>query len=133
VKWWGPRGWETIVKEMSFSEGGRLQYCMKCLDPNQKEWYNQESCGLSVYETIDEPNSFTYTDYFTDNEGTINHDMPAMKIEMKFEETADGKTKVTSISEFASEDDLKKVTDMGMEQGLKETWDRLDELVSKEA
>lgn len=130
VKWWGPRGWETTVKEMNFTEGGRLLYGMKCMDEKQTDWYGQESWGLSVYSKIDEPNGFTYTDQFCDSEGIVNTDMPTMVIDMKFEELPDGSTKIISYSEFASEDDLKKVTDMGMEQGLKETWDRLDELVS---
>jgi uncharacterized protein YndB with AHSA1/START domain len=129
VKWWGPRGWETTVKEMNFAPGGKLLYGMKCMDENQKEWYGQESWGVSTYSEIDEPNGFTYTDQFSDSDGNVNPDMPTMVIKMTFEEQPDGKTKVMSYSEFASEADLQKVVDMGMEQGLKETWDRLEELV----
>ncbi len=129
AKWWGPRGWETTVKEMNFAPGGRLLYSMKCMDENQKEWYGQESCGVSTYSEIDEPNGFTYTDEFSDADGNITPDMPKMVIKMTFEEIEGGKTKVSSYTEFAKEEDLKTVIDMGMEEGLKQTWDRLEELL----
>jgi uncharacterized protein YndB with AHSA1/START domain len=132
-KWWGPRGWETTVKEMEFSEGGRLLYCMKCMDKNQTDWFGKESCGVSTYLEIDKPNGFTYKDEFSDNKGNIDATMPAMIIKMRFEETDDGKTKVSSFTEFASEADVKKVVEMGMEEGLKQTWDRLEELFESPA
>ncbi|MNV73265.1 hypothetical protein D3C71_1664040 [compost metagenome] len=45
---------------------------------------------------------------------------------MIFEE-CDGKTKLVSRSKYASADALKTVMDMGMEQGITETWERLEE------
>jgi uncharacterized protein YndB with AHSA1/START domain len=90
----------------------------------------EKSCGKSVYHDIQSPDSFTYTDYFTDEEGSINPDLPEMRITVDFEDM-DGKTKVSSRTHFQTQDDLKKVLDMGAEEGMLETWDRLDEYLGR--
>lgn len=80
-----------------------------------------------VFDNIDEPNEFVYTDYFCDENGVINEQMPVVNNNMKFTEV-DGKTRITSIEKYANAKDLQAV-DMGMEQGLKETWDWLEEFL----
>lgn len=128
AKWWGPRGWETTIKEFKFEPGGTWHYGMKCVDENQGEWYGKESWGKANFEEIDEPNSFTYTDYFSDADGNINPEMPGLVIKVSFTEE-DGKTRVVSSSVFETVEDYDKVIAMGVEQGAAETWDRLAEFV----
>lgn len=129
AKWWGPRGWETEVKHMDFNEGGYLLYVMKCLDPEQKEWYGQTSSGKSIYSHIDAENSFTYTDEFTDEDGNVTPDMPVMEINVQFTEE-DGQTRVVSTTTFATPEALEQVIATGMKEGLTQTWDRLEEMLA---
>jgi uncharacterized protein YndB with AHSA1/START domain len=131
AKWWGPRGWETTIKAFDFKPGGVWHYCMKCVDADQGEFYGMESWGLATFRDIQAPDKFTYNDNFADADGNVNTEMPSFDITMVFEETPDGKTRLVSDSELASEEDLKKLVETGMEQGLKETWDRLAETVEK--
>lgn len=126
VQWFGPRGWNTTLKEAEFKDGGAFVYGMKCEDPAQKDWYGQTSWGKMVFKDINEPNSYVYTDYFCDENGKVNEEMPVIDNVMKFTEE-DGKTRLTSIGKYNSAEDLQKVLDMGMEEGLEETWDRLEE------
>ena len=42
-----------------------------------------------------------------------------------------GKTKVTVISRFETAEDLAQMLQSGMEEGATESWDRLEELVTK--
>lgn len=128
AKWWGPRGWETTVKEHVFVAGGSLLYGMKCVDESQCEWYGQESWGKMVFDNVAPHDSFYYTDYFTDEIGTVNEDMPSVKTENYFEDVAGG-TKFTSIGHYEKPEDLKTVMDMGMEEGIRQTWDRLEEML----
>jgi len=128
--WWGPRGWETTSKEFDFKPGGVWVYGMKCVDENQGEWYGKESWGKSVYKDINEPESFTYTDYFINPDGTVQEEMPVMNITMQFIDM-DGKTKVVSRTVFDTEEDYNKIVATGVVQGVTETWDRLEELVAK--
>lgn len=118
-EWWGPHGFTLPVSRMDFKENGTWDYCM------QQTSTGVMSCGKSVFHDIQGPNSYVYTDYFTDEEGKINSDLPEMRVTMEFEEM-DGRTKVTSKTHFQSSEEMKKVLDMGAEQGIRETWDRLE-------
>jgi uncharacterized protein YndB with AHSA1/START domain len=126
--WWGPEGWETTVKELSLTPGGKNHYCMKCVDENQGEWFNQESWGLMMFEAVDKPASFTYKDYFSDAEGTLKNDMPTMTITMSFTEE-DGKTKMVSRGVVESKEQLEQLVNMGIIEGLTSTLDKLEAFV----
>lgn len=128
AKWWGPRGWETTIKEFDFRPQGVWHYMMKCVDKAQGDFYGMESWGKAIFTSIDEPNEFTYQDLFSDADGNINPDMPAMDITVSFAE-ADGKTTVTSRGVFETAEDFDKVVAMGVEQGAAETWDRWAEFL----
>lgn len=127
--WWGPRGWELPVCKMDFRPGGTWLYCMKCVDENQGDFFGMESWGKQVFREIDAPRSLSYTDYFADEEGNVNDSLPATDATVEFIEQG-GKTKIVSRSTYASAEALKTVMDMGMIQGITETWDRLEERVA---
>lgn len=129
AKWWGPRGWSTEVKHMDFKEGGYLLYGMKCEDSEQGEWYGKYSWGKSTYNRIDAENSIEYTDEFTDETGAPAPGMPVMDIKVEFREE-NGVTRLVSTTEFPSAEALKQTIEMGMKDGLIQTWDRLAELLS---
>lgn len=132
ARWWGPRGWTTKVKEFDFTPGGHLLYGMTCEDPEQKEWYGKTEWAKSVYNTISEPDSFSYQDYFTDEEGIVTEGMPTMNITMSFEETPEG-TKVSSKTVFPTREAYEQTVAMGVVEGVGQTWDRLEELLEAEA
>lgn len=132
AKWWGPRGWKTEVKEFDFTPGGHLLYGMTCEDPDQKEWYGKTEWAKSVYHAITEPDSFSYQDYFTDENGTANEQMPTMSIAIAFEDAQEG-TKVISKTVFPTQEAYEQTVAMGVVEGVGQTWDRLEELLGKEA
>jgi uncharacterized protein YndB with AHSA1/START domain len=121
-RWWGPREWPTTKCTMDFRPGGKWHYCMSGPD-------GQESWGLGLYKEIVEPERIVYTDAFSDSEGNVNADMPQSLITLEFDERG-GKTTLTSRSEYSSEDDVKTLLEMGMVEGISETFDRLDEYLS---
>ncbi|KQX46713.1 SRPBCC domain-containing protein [Paenibacillus sp. Root444D2] len=124
--WWGPRGWTLTVCNVDFRPGGIWHYCMKCIDQNQGDFYGYESWGKAVYDEIVEAEKIVYVDYFSDAEGNETEGMPSSQTTMTFVEH-EGKTKLISRSKYASPEALKTVMEMGMEQGITETWDRLSE------
>lgn len=128
-KWWGPEGWETTVKEFNFAAGGRIHYGMKCVDENQGEWFGQTSWGMMAIENVDEGKSFTYKDYFSDEEGTLNEEMPALTVTNEFTEE-DGKTKIVSTSFADNAEQIEQLISMGMVEGLSSQLNKLDELVA---
>ncbi|WP_426446009.1 SRPBCC domain-containing protein [Paenibacillus sp. S-38] len=124
--WWGPRGWTLTVCTVDFRPGGVWHYCMKCIDEAQGDFFGFESWGKAVYSEIEAPERIVYTDYFSDSEGNSAPGMPSTECTLSFIEQ-DGRTKVISRASYATEEALKQVMDMGMLQGITETWDRLAE------
>jgi len=125
-QWWGPRGWTVTVCNVDFRPGGIWHYCMKCIDENQGDFYGFESWGKGIYQEIVAAEKIVYIDYFSDAEGNEAEGMPSTEVTMTFIEH-EGKTKLVSRGKYASPEALKTVMDMGMEQGITETWDRLEE------
>lgn len=123
--WWGPNGWELSVCKIDFRPGGTWHFCMKCIDQNQETFYGMESWGKAIYKEIIEPETIIYTDYFSDIEGNINEEMPSTEITLEFIDL-DGQTKLINRAEYVSADALKTVMDMGMLEGITETWNRLE-------
>ncbi|GIL18144.1 MAG: ATPase [Oligoflexia bacterium] len=124
--WWGPRGWELPVCKVDFKPGGVWHYCMKCVDKNQGKYYGTDAWGKAVYKQIVEPEKIVYTDFFSDADGNINKDLPSTEVTTDFQDLK-GKTKLISRSEYVSAQDLKTVMNMGMMEGITQTWDRLEE------
>lgn len=126
-QWWGPRGWTIPHCTVDFRPGGQWHYCMKCVDEAQGQFYGMESWGLGVYREIDIPSRIVYTDYFSDADANINPTMPPTLSTLIFEEVEGGGTRVINHALYDTEEGLKTVMDMGMLQGISETWDRLAE------
>ncbi|WP_276353306.1 SRPBCC domain-containing protein [Cohnella caldifontis] len=125
-RWWGPRGWELTYCDIDFRPGGRWHYCMKCMDKNLGDFYGMESWGKSIYGDIVDGEKIDYTDYFSDPEGNEVPGMPAADATNTFLDY-EGKTKLVCKTRYVSPEELQKVLDMGMEQGISQTWDRLEE------
>lgn len=124
-KWWGPKGWTTEVKELDLRVGGHWFYIMTCRDETQTEWYGKNSSGKGVYDALQPEDSLSYTDYFTDDEGTITPGMPVSKTKIDLSEK-NGQTTIISTTEFESPEALKQVLGMGMQEGFDQTWDNLE-------
>ena len=58
--------------------------------------------------------------------GTVNEELPSTLSTLIFEEV-EGGTKLINRAVYTSEEALRTVMDMGMLQGVTETWDRLAE------
>lgn len=128
-KWWGPEGFETTTKEFNFSPGGRIHYGMKCVDQQQAEWYGQTSWGIMEIQSVDEPHNFVYKDYFSDEDGSPNMEMPVMVVTNSFEE-ADGKTVLTSTCVGDSAEQIEELIKMGMIEGFSSQLNRLEALMA---
>jgi len=82
------------------------------------------------FETINKPNRIVFTDAFTDEKGTRDTKMPSIRWTNSFTKTEDG-TRVTVELNFNSEEDMKKILDMGFEEGFQMGLGNLDELLAK--
>lgn len=117
AQWWGPEGWTTETRAHDLRPGGIWHYCMR--GPG-----GMESWGKSTYHEVTPPVRYVYSDAFSDAEGNLVEGMPTMTITNEFTEH-NGKTTVTSTTQFASEEDMRKVVEMGAAAGITQTWERL--------
>lgn len=118
--WWGPKEWPMDECEMDFREGGSWLYCLR--GPNEGD----EGWGKAIYDEIQKPKKIVYRDYFTDNEGNINENMPGSKTVLEFLEH-NGITRQVSTIMYESPESLQDVLDMGMIEGMSSSMERLDE------
>ncbi|AIQ74114.1 MULTISPECIES: SRPBCC domain-containing protein [Paenibacillus] len=123
--WWGPKGWTLPVCNVDFRPGGTWHYCMKCEDKNQGDFYGMESWGKALYKEITVPEQVIYTDGFSDAEGNISKDLPETLVQLDFIDL-DGQTKLVNTGKYSSPEALQQVIDMGMLEGISQTFDNLD-------
>lgn len=122
-QWFAPKPFTTKTKSMEFKEGGHWIYCMVAPD-------GTEHWGRTDYITIEPIEGYTSLDGFCDETGTLNPDLPRANWVVNFKDKS-GHTVVETVVTYKSLKDLQTVIDMGMEDGLASTLERLDELLIK--
>jgi uncharacterized protein YndB with AHSA1/START domain len=121
--WWAPKPWRAETKTMNFSEGGIWLYCM--VGPEgERHWARFD------YETIAVGKSFTGKDSFCDENGNKTADLPSTHWKNDFNKSATGTTVKVELT-FSTEEDMKKLFEMGFEEGFAMGLGNLDELLAK--
>lgn len=117
-RFWGPPGWPATFTEFDFTVGGRARYHMT--SPQ-----GEASRGAWEFVRIDEPNGFEVLDNFTDADGTVFEDFPAMRVVYMFESTESG-ARLRNTTYFASHDALEQAVAMGAVEGSRMAMAQLD-------
>lgn len=121
-QWWGPEHYPATIVRFDFRVGGTWHYHMTGPD-GTKYW------SLAEYKAIDDGISLEYDDFFSDERGAKSSSLPATRVHVSFR--AEGNdTVVTSTLNFSNLDDLRKLVEMGFEQGFASQCDKLDTLLS---
>jgi len=107
---------------MDFREGGHWLYAM--IEPGGKEYWARLD-----YLTITPIDNYTALDSFCDENGNMNPDLPRANWNVTFLDYAEENTLVETIVSYKSLSDLETVIQMGMEEGMKLTLEKLDELL----
>jgi uncharacterized protein YndB with AHSA1/START domain len=121
-QWWAPKPWKTTTKSMDFREGGRWFYYME--GPDGSRHY----C-IADYKSIVPNKSYSADDAFCDESGTEIQDFPNMHWEVEFVKNGSA-TKVNTEITFTSEENMKKIIEMGFKDGFAAAHTNLDELLA---
>ncbi len=121
AKWFAPKPFQAVTKTMDFKNGGRWLYYM--LSPKGEKFWS-----TSEFKNIQINKSFEASDAFCDENGVINTDFPQGTWLYNFSEE-NGKTIVISTLIYASEEDMKKILEMGFEEGYRAGLTQLQELL----
>jgi uncharacterized protein YndB with AHSA1/START domain len=120
ARWWGPREYTNRVLEMDVRPGGRWRIEQSGADGRVHRFKGE-------YREVREPERLVNTFIYEDDAGSFD-DRPVIE-EHTFEER-DGATTMTTVSRFGSVADRDAMAASGMEQGARESLDRLAELLA---
>src|SRR5205085_6077003 len=79
--------------------------------------------------SADPPTSLEFTDGFSHDDGRPNDDMPTMKVSARLSER-DGGTRLEIRSQFESREDMDRLVEMGMVEGLQQAVGQMDALLA---
>jgi uncharacterized protein YndB with AHSA1/START domain len=116
-EWWGPRDTTTIVEEMDPRRGGR--WCFLMRDPD-----GGETRFSGTYREVSPPERIVQTFEWSGMPGHVS-------VETATLEDLGEQTKVVSVSVFHLTEERDGMLDSGMERGMNETYERLDEVLAR--
>ncbi len=117
-EWWGPREYTTTVEAMDVRPGGRWRFVQRTPD-GKTHGFHGEYREIVPHERL--VDTFEY-------EGTPGH---VVVEDVTFEALPGGRTRVTVRSTFASKEDRDGMVQAGMESGLRDSMNRLQELLRR--
>lgn len=120
-QWFAPKPLTTKTRFMDFSEGGHWLYAM--VEPDGKEYW-----GRMDYLTIRPIEYYTGLDGFCDENGNLNPALPRADWNVTFQDRGRNAL-VENVVTYKSAEELETIIQMGMEEGLTSTLERLDELL----
>lgn len=120
-RWFAPAPLTTKTKSMDFREGGHWHYAM--VEPNGTEYW-----GYTAYLKIKAIDHYTALDAFSNEAAEINEALPRAEWLVTFTDKGENAL-VETIVTYKSLADLEQVIQMGMEQGMTATLNKLDELL----
>ena len=115
-QWWGPRAAPTIVDQMDARPGGAWRFVCRNAD-------GSEDGFRGTYREVTPPERIVETFEW---EGMPGH----VIVETATFEELGGCTKVTTVSLFHTPEERDGMLAAGMERGLTESYERLDELLA---
>src|SRR4051812_23939114 len=116
-EWWGPRGTTTIVDRMEVEPGGGWRFVARDAD-------GSGTAFRGTYREITAPERIVQTFEW---EGLPGH----VSVETAIFEDLGDRTKVTTTSIFHTTEERDGMLGSGMEGGMNETYERLDELLAR--
>jgi len=123
-QWWAPEPWKARTKTINFTEGGYWLYAMVGPDGTE-QWARLDYISILLHDY------FTAQDSFCDAEGNKNKEFSSMTWKNMFHAIEKG-TKVEVEITFENEEDMKKIIEMGFEEGFTAAHGNLDRLLEKQ-
>lgn len=114
--------WLSIDSERERKfEGSTASYYMTGPDGDRPR-------GWWKFRKIERPRYLEITDGFADEEGNPDEQMPVGTFTVDLDEV-DGGTRMRVVSAFGSVEDMEKLIEMGMEEGMKQAMGQIDALL----
>ncbi|WP_043661264.1 SRPBCC family protein [Thermocrispum municipale] len=123
--WWGPRKYENHITEIDLRPGGSYRFGQRGPD-------GMEVLFGGTYREIEPPRRAVYTERWLNMPAELGggaEGSPEAVITATFDEYG-GRTTVTLVCEYGSREVRDAVLASGMESGMQESYDRIDEILA---
>tara|TARA_R110000782_G_scaffold52830_7_gene112826 strand:- start:1079 stop:1564 length:486 start_codon:yes stop_codon:yes gene_type:complete len=120
--WWAPKPWKTESHAMDFRVGGSWRYSMN--GPEGERHYARMD-----FLEIEPESKYVALDVFADDAGNTDPNMPKQTFTTSFIDEDETTTVVVAV-DYESVEDLQKVIEMGMEQGITMAQDQLEAMLA---
>jgi uncharacterized protein YndB with AHSA1/START domain len=114
-QWWGPHGTATVVDQMDVRAGGSWRFVSKSDEG--------DTAFRGTYREVTPPERIVQTFEWEGMPGHISVETA------EFQDLGD-RTKVVTTSTFHTQEERDGMLNSGMEKGMNETFERLDELLA---
>ena len=121
-KFWGPETWPATFTRHDMAPGGESHYYMTGPDGTRAH-------GWWRILTVEPRRRLELEDGFADEQGRPNDEMPTMRVNITFAETAHG-SRFTSVTSFKSADAMEQLLEMGMLEGIRSGLEQLDRVLA---
>lgn len=121
-RFWGPPTYPSTFLRHDAAVGGRSVYRMT--GPEGDQHY-----GCWEWTGVNAPNSFEIVDWFADETGAPNTDLPGTHVSFEFEATQSG-SRLTTVSRFDSLEQLEQVVGMGVIEGTSQAMSQIDAVLA---
>jgi len=115
-RWWPPKDHEMVVCDMDFRVGGRYRFVLRTQDSNEYAFRGE-------FREIKEPDSMSFTFEFEGAPGTC--------VETLTFTEQDCRTTLHANMIFDSKESRDGMVQSGMEEGARQSWDKLENLVAR--
>ncbi|MDO9398109.1 MAG: SRPBCC domain-containing protein [Herbiconiux sp.] len=124
-RWWGPPTWPATFARHELVPGGESHYWMTGPE-------GEKAGGWWKVLEVDAPTSFSFEDGFADDDGVPNDTMPVTRARVTLEPLgeAGARTRMTTISSFASLEQLEQLVAMGMQDGMALAMGQIDDILA---
>jgi uncharacterized protein YndB with AHSA1/START domain len=122
-RWWGPPTYPATFERFDFEPGGTAGYYMTGPE-------GEKAGGWWRFTAIQAPNRLEFDDGFADDDGAPVEAIGTGHATVTLEEIGD-RTRMTILSTFESEEQMNKMVEMGMEEGMKEAVGQIDAIIAE--
>ena len=122
-RWWGPPTWPATVDRFEFKPGGAVRYHMTGPDGTKAR-------GWWVVTDVNEPARLGFDDGFAGDDGEPIDPQDACHIVAALEPAGDG-TRMTTIVTFRGAEQLERMVEMGMQEGMRLAMGQIDAVLAE--
>ena len=124
-RWWGPPTYPATFVDHDLAPGSSVSYSMTGPEGDKAH-------GWWRVIAVEAPNRLEFEDGFADDEGKPNPDLPTTTIRVSIDAQPSGATRMAIETTFPSVEAMEQMVSMGMEEGMTEAVNQIDEILRTE-